>query len=297
MSVNDGSMRKASIIGLLARGFVRFVRRNPLGGPGALVLSIVALAAAFPDALASSGALDQDIPNRLQPPGPDFLFGTDGSGRDMFSRVVHGARSSLYVGVMAVVIATVVGIGLGVTSAAVGGTPDFVLQRLVDAMLGVPFMVLAVVVVVSLGPSSNSVIGALAIAYTPQVARLTRIIALTVMVEPYVLAARLQGAGTVRVMVRHLLPNTYTPVLAHATGLFGSALVAESVLSFLGLGIPPPDPSWGRMIQEGSRSYLEVAPWLTVVPGLVLTVTVLAFLFVSDGVRELLDPFESSNSG
>ena len=264
-----------------------------MGVIGALVLIVVAIAAAFPDLLTSVAPLDQDVPNRLRGPGTSFLFGTDGSGRDVFSRVVHGARVSLYVGVAAVAVSAVAGTGLGITSAAIGGKLDLILQRFVDAILGIPFLLLAVVVVVSLGSSVNSVVIALAFAYTPQVARLARATAMSVMAEPYVLAARLEGASIRRVMARHLLPNTYSPVLAQATGFFGSALVAEAVLSFLGLGVPPPDPSWGRMIQEGSRLYLEVAPWLTIIPGLVLTVTVLAFLFVADAVRDLLDPREA----
>ena len=264
-----------------------------MGVIGALVLIVVTIAAAFPDLLTSVGPLDQDVPNRLRGPGTPFLFGTDGSGRDVFSRVVHGARVSLYVGVAAVAISAVAGTGLGITSAAIGGKLDLILQRFVDAILGIPFLLLAVVVVVSLGSSVNAVVMALAFAYTPQVARLARATAMSVMAEPYVLAARLEGASIRRVMVRHLLPNTYSPVLAQATGFFGSALVAEAGLSFLGLGVPPPDPSWGRMIQEGSRLYLEVAPWLTIIPGMVLTVTVLAFLFVADALRDLLDPREA----
>ncbi len=269
---------------------IGIARHNPLACMGLVVLAVVAVAAVFPHALSSVGPLDQDIPNRLRSPGLDFPFGTDGAGRDVFSRVVHGTQATVYVGVMAVLISTVAGTVIGVGSAAVGGVADLIAQRFVDAMLGVPFMVLAVVVVVSLGPSTNAVVGALAIAYTPQVARLARAATLTVLVEPYVLAARVEGASTVRVVARHLVPNMYSPVLGQATGFFGSALVAESVLSFLGLGVPPPDPSWGRMIQEGSRLYLEVAPWLTIIPGLVLTVTVLSFLMVSDAVRDHIDP-------
>ncbi len=264
-----------------------------MGVIGALVLIVIAIAASFPDLLTSVGPLDQDVPNRLRGPGTSFLFGTDGSGRDVFSRIVHGARVSLYVGVAAVVVSVVAGTGLGITSAAIGGKMDLILQRFVDAILGIPFLLLAVVVVVSLGSSVNTVVIALAFAYTPQVARLARATAMSTMAEPYVLAARLEGASIRRIIVWHLLPNTYSPVLAQGTGFFGSALVAEAILSFLGLGVPPPDPSWGRMIQEGSRLYLEVAPWLTIIPGLVLTVTVLTFLFVADAVRDLLDPREA----
>ena len=295
--MRENFRQKMPTAGALVRGLARMARRSPLGVVGAVVLAVVGLAAAFPDALAPIGPLDQDIPNRLRPPGADFPFGTDGSGRDVFSRVIHGARASLHVGLLAVAISAAAGTAMGLVSAGVGGKIDLVLQRFVDALLGVPFMVLAVVVVVSFGSSANAVVGALAIAYTPQVARLARATAISVMAEPYVLAARLQGAGAARVILRHLLPNTYSPVLAQATGFFGSALVAESVLSFLGLGVPPPDPSWGRMIQEGSRLYLEVAPWLTVIPGLVLTLTVLAFLFVSDALTDILDLREARSQG
>ena len=288
--MNDGRRTSSGAAARALRALARVARRKPLGFVGLAVLAVVAAAAAFPDAFAGAGPIDQDVPNRLRPPGAGFLFGTDGAGRDVFSRVVHGARATLYVGVLAVLVSTLAGTAAGASSAVLGGGVDLVVQRLVDAMLGVPFMVLAVVVVVSLGPSANAVAGALAVAYAPQVARLARAAALAVLVEPYVLAARLEGAGAVRVALRHVLPNIYSPVLAQAAGFFGSAMVAESVLSFLGLGVPPPDPSWGRMVQEGSRLYLESAPWLTVIPGLVLTATVLSFLFVGDALRDLIDP-------
>lgn len=265
-------------------------RAGPSAVPGAVLLGLVLLAAVFAGLIATHDPLAQDIPNRLRPPGRDFLFGTDSFGRDVFSRVVHGARLSLYVATASVVLGMAIGASIGVVSGYAGGRVDLLVQRLADVMLGFPPLALAIIVVVALGASAASVIAGIALAVVPQAARMARSGVLSVKEETYVSAARALGAGPVRTVLGHVLPNSLGATLAYAAGYFGTALIAEAALSFVGLGVPPPYPSWGRMLHEGARQYLEAAPWLTVFPGAALSVTVLGFVLLGDGLRDMLDP-------
>ena len=274
----------------LPRGLWRFVRARPLGALGGAILLALILIALFADLVATHDPIAQDIPNRLRAPGRDFLFGTDTFGRDIFSRVVHGARTSLYVGLVTVAVATIVGTALGILSAYVGGIFDLTVQRLVDALMAFPALVLALVMVAAFGASLNNVIIAVTVVLTPQMTRLARAQALTVKEEEYITAAVSVGTGPLRTMLRHILPNSLTPVMVLSTGYLGEAIVTEAALSFLGLGVPPPDPSWGRMLQEGAFLYLETAPWLTIFPGLALSLVVFSFSLFGDALRDTLDP-------
>ncbi len=279
----------APIAAALRRG--RFIaRRKPLGAVAVLVLLTMALAAIFAAQVAPHDPLAQDIPNRLKPPGGDFLFGTDSFGRDTFSRVIHGARVSAYVGGLSVVLATVVGVFTGIASAYLGGKLDLVLQRVVDTLIAFPSLVLALVMVAILGPSLNNIVAAITIALAPQVARVARSQAFSVKQETYVSAAVSIGARPLRIMLRHILPNSLAPIVIQASGYLEQAVVAEAALSFLGLGVPPPFPSWGRMLQEGAQGYMEVAPWLILFPGLALALAVFSFAVIGDALRDLLDP-------
>ena len=291
-SRNDSSLALSSarLPARAASGVWAFARARPVAFVAILVLGSIVTMALLADAIATHDPVAQDVARRLRPPGPDGYFGTDGFGRDVFSRVVHGSRASLYVGLLSVGIASVAGIGLGTLSAYWSGPFDLVVQRAVDTLLGFPLLVLAIVMVVALGPSANSVVVAIALALAPQIARLSRASALYVKEELYMDAARVIGAPPHRVILRHLLPNSFPPVLAQVTGYFGAAVVAETALSFLGLGVPPPFPSWGRMLQEGSRQYFEAAPWATIFPGLLLSLTVLSSALLGDALRDLLDP-------
>jgi peptide/nickel transport system permease protein len=269
-----------------------FAQARPLATLALAALVAIVMVALLADVVATHDPLAQDVAQRLRPPGPDHYFGTDGFGRDIFSRVVHGSRVSLYVGLLAVSMAAVAGIGVGTLSAYWAGAFDLIVQRVIDVLLGFPFLVLALIMVVALGAAPTSVAIAIALALAPQIARLSRASALSIKQEPYVEAARALGAGAFRVILRHLLPNSFPPVLAQVTGYFGAAVVAETALSFLGLGVPPPFPSWGRMLQEGARQYFEAAPWATIFPGLALSLTVLSAALLGDAVRDLLDPRE-----
>jgi peptide/nickel transport system permease protein len=277
------------------RGFstnpvIAFIRKKPLGAFGAGILIVLCLTAIFADFIAPYDPILQDVPYRLRAPDESFWFGTDIYGRDVFSRIVYGARVSLYVGILSVLIGTAVGLVLGAASGYLGGRFDILVQRIMDALMGFPPIVLALILVVALGPSLNSVTVAIAITYLPRVARLARSSALSIKEEAYVDAARTIGCTTPRIMLLHVIPNSLTPVFVLATGQLGNSIVAEATLSFLGLGVPPPHPSWGGMLQFGAKGYLESAPWLTIFPGLALSSVVFAFALFGDALRDMLDP-------
>ena len=268
----------------------RTLRRHPVGAVALTALILMGLVAIFAEQLAPYGPLAHDEANALLAPSAEHLFGTDRFGRDVFSRVLYGARISLLVGLVSVVAGTVIGTTIGIISAYASGVTDLVIQRVVDALMAFPHLLMALLLVVVLGPSPVSVIIGIVVAFVPQVARIARAQALSVKAEPYVMAAKSLGGSPTRIVVRHVLPNSIAPVIIHATGFMEGAVLTEAALSFLGLGVPPPDPSWGRMLKEGSEGYLEAAPWLTIFPGLALTALVFCVALIGDGVRDFLDP-------
>ena len=267
-----------------------FFRKKPLGAIGGVALVAVILIATFAPLIAPFGPLDDHYEDRLSSPGSEYLFGTDIFGRDMFSRVVFGARISLYVGILSVLIGTIAGVIVGITTAYFGGWLDILFQRFMDALMGFPGLVLALALVVALGASLNNVVIAIAVGFAPRMGRLARSSALSIKEEDYVLAARAIGLTPYRIMWRHVLPNSFAPLLVLATGFLGGAIITEAGLSFLGLGVPPPHASWGRMLQNAVRQHLESSPWLAIFPGLALTVTVFGFNLFGDALRDILDP-------
>ncbi len=267
-----------------------FARHYPLGFAGGVLLVMMGIAAVLAPLIAPHDPLIQDIPNRLNAPSSQYWLGTDNFGRDVLSRTLYGARISLYVGFASVGLATVVGMLIGVASGYLGGLVDLLIQRVVDMLLGFPGLILAMVMVVAIGASLNNVVLAIAVVFAPRVVRLARSSALSIKEEPYVLAAQSIGASHIRIMLRHILPNALAPVFVLATGYLGTAIVVEASLSYLGLGVPPPDPSWGNMIFAGSRGNLEAAPWLSVFPGLTLALVVFSFSFLGDALRDAFDP-------
>ena len=268
----------------------RAARRHPVGAVAFTALIVMGLVAIFAEQLAPYHPLAHDEANALLGPSAEHLFGTDRFGRDVFSRVLYGARISLLVGLVSVLAGTVIGTTVGIISAYASGVTDLVIQRVVDALMAFPHLLMALLLVVVLGPSPVSVIIGIVVAFVPQVARIARAQALSVKAEPYVMAAKSLGGSPTRIVVRHVLPNSIAPVIIHATGFMEGAVLTEAALSFLGLGVPPPDPSWGRMLKEGSEGYLEAAPWLTIFPGLALTALVFCVALIGDGVRDFLDP-------
>ena len=274
----------------LLRRLLTFMRRYPLGGIGGLILFILVIVALFANVIAPHHFADVDFSNRLHAPDSQFLFGTDKLGRDVFSRVVYGSRTSLYVGLLSVTLGTTVGVVLGIASGYAGGRFDLVVQRVVDMLMGFPSLVLALVMIVALSPSLNSVTFAISLSLMPRMTRLSRSTALTIKEEVYVLATKAVGSSTPRILLYHVMPNGLAPVFVLATSALGSAIVTEASLSFLGLGVPPPDPSWGGMLQLGAVETLESAPWLAIFPGLALSIVVFAFALFGDALRDALDP-------
>ena len=267
-----------------------FARHYPLGFAGGVLLVLMGIAAVLAPLIAPHDPLIQDVPNRLNAPSGQYWFGTDNFGRDVLSRTLYAARVSLYVGFASVGLATVVGMLIGVASGYLGGLVDLLTQRVVDMLLGFPGLILAMVMVVAIGASLNNVVFAIAIVFAPRVVRLARSSALSIKEEPYVLAAQSVGAGHIRIMLRHILPNALAPVFVLATGYLGTSIVVEASLSYLGLGVPLPHPSWGNMIFAGSRGNLEAAPWLSIFPGLALALVVFSFSFLGDSLRDAFDP-------
>ena len=269
---------------------LRFSQKYPLGAFGAVVLILLVIVAVFAPQVATHDPLDMDIPNRLHAPSRDFWLGTDTFGRDSYSRIIYGARVSLYVGLLAVIMGTSIGTILGIMSGYLGGKFDMIVQRVVDAFMGFPSLIFALIMVVALGASLNNVMLAIGITFIPRMARLARSSALSVKEEVYILASQAIGAKTLRILLRHVLPNSMAPVFVLSTGYLGTAIVSEASLSFLGLGVPPPASSWGGMLEIGTRGYLETAPWLAIYPGIALSLVVFAFSFFGDALRDAYDP-------
>ena len=268
-----------------------FVRLRPLGAIGGIAVALLVLTAAFAPVIATDdpNALGTSA-DRLRGPGFENFFGTDTLGRDQFSRIVHGARVSLFVGLVSVAAGTTIGGVLGVASAYFAGKFDLVVQRFVDGISGIPSLIFTLALVMALGPSLRNVTIAIGFSLIPRMTRIARSQALSIKQEDYVLAAQATGCTTTRIILSHVLRNSLTGLIVLSTGALGSAIITEAGLSFLGLGVPPPHPSWGRMLQFGAKGYQEAAPWLTVFPGVALTIAVFGFNLFGDGLRDHLDP-------
>jgi peptide/nickel transport system permease protein len=232
---------------------------------------------------------DQDLSNALSPPSADHLFGADQYGRDIFSRVIYGTRTALIAIIVADGLAVVVGGAFGLVAGFAGGQVDTAVMRLTDVLLAFPYLLLALIIVAALGPSLTNSILAIGIIYTPQYARLMRGQVLAVQDADFVWAARSVGARPLRVMLRHVLPNSLSPVVVMATLQAGSVVVETAGLSFLGLGAQPPSPDWGALLADG-HSYFLTAWWIATFPGLAIFVVVLGFNLVGDALRDQLDP-------
>jgi len=272
-----------------ARLALRSLLRRPAALFGFTVLALVALLAVFApwiapyDPLATSWSLVRKAPSAAH------WFGTDEVGRDLLSRVIWGGRASLSAGVIAVAIAVGAGVPIGMLAGYLGGWVDAIISRLTDAMLAIPFLILAIALAAFLGPSLGNAMIAIGITATPIFVRLARGQVLSARAEDYVEAARAVGNPPARILVRHILPNIAPPVLVQGTLAIAAAIIAEASLSFLGLGQQPPSPSWGSMLNVAQR-FLTQAPWMAIFPGLAIFLTVLAFNLFGDALRDALDP-------
>lgn len=271
----------------------RFMVTQKIGFASILIIFFTIVVAIFAPIIAPYDPIDQNRDAFLAGPSLQHLMGTDDLGRDVFSRIVYGARISMVVGFGSIFLSLIIGTILGMVSGYFGGITDMIIQRLMDAILAVPALILALFIAALLGPSVVNVIIAIVIVSTPQFARIVRGEMLRIREMNYVEASRSIGANAFRIIFKHGLPNMLAPIIVVASLGFGSAIIAEASLSFLGIGTPPPNPSWGLMLSDASR-YMESGPWLVIFPGLALAVLVLAFNLLGDALRDFLDPKLSS---
>ncbi|HEX2480884.1 MAG TPA: ABC transporter permease [Methylomirabilota bacterium] len=272
------------------RGLVRFCRRKPLGAAGGFIMAAIVVTALFANLLATNDPIATEAASTLAAPGPAHWLGTDHLGRDIYSRIVHGARVSLIVGVSSTLVGSVLGGVIGLLSGYVGGKTDLLVQRCLDILQGLPLLVLALVMSASLGPSIENVIVAISIPIIPRSARIVRSSVLSIREMQYVEAARALGLRHLRIAFRHVLPNTVGPFIVLCTAQLGSAILVEAALSFLGLGVPEPYPSWGRMLSVSAAEYAQKAPHLVLFPGLAISLAVFGSNLLGDALRDTLDP-------
>jgi peptide/nickel transport system permease protein len=294
LPLNDGGMSEASSR-TLARDAIRRLRRNKLAVVSLAWIAMIVLVAIsadlwVPKVLGDPIAIDTTtvVQRTLQPPSLGHPFGRDELGRDIASRIIYGARVSLVVGVVATAISLILGLILGGVAAFYGGLWDSIVMRLADVFLAFPYILFAIALIAALGPGFLTVLVAIGVLGWPTIARVFRSSILSVKENEYVDAARALGAGDLRIMVRHIMPNAIAPIIVYSTMTIGGAILTEAAMSFLGVGMVPPTPAWGLMLSD-ARGYMYNAPHLMIFPGLAILTTVLAFVLLGDGLRDALD--------
>jgi peptide/nickel transport system permease protein len=287
----ESELRRA---GALANGrwgkLAYLAQRHLLGAIGLVIMALFVLTAIFANVISRYDPLTVDAVHALARPSWQHWMGTDSFGRDVFSRIVHGARISLAVGIGSTALGATFGVIIGLASGYLSGWVDLVFQRLTDILQALPLLVLALVMTAALGPSLPNVILAIAIPLVPIVARVIRANTLALRELPFVEAAKSIGMSEMRIALRHVLPNTLAPLIVLATAQLGSTILTEASLSFLGLGIPEPYPSWGRMLSESAAEYVRTAPWLVIFPGIAISLAVFGTNLFGDALRDILDP-------
>jgi len=266
------------------------IKRKPLGAASALLIVIIVLTAIFANVLAPYDPLDADPTIRLARPSAAHPFGTDDIGRDVFSRIIHGSRISLWVGLLAVGIGTAAGMVIGLACGYWEGRLDMLLQRVMDAVQAIPGLMLALAIVAVLKPNTTNAMLAIAVVIIPGNSRIVRGAVLSAKQNRYVEAAEAIGCRQPRILVNHILPNVTAPILVIASIWLGNAILIEATLSFLGVGTQPPTPSWGLMLSSTGRAFMEQAPWLAIFPGLAISLAVLGFNLFGDTLRDAWDP-------
>ena len=268
---------------------LRRLRANRLTVVGTTLTLLIVALALLANQVAPYDPIALNARHRLEAPSTDFRFGTDRLGRDVLSRVVHGARSSLGIAATSVTVSLILGSTLGLFAGYFGGALDLVIGRIMDVLFSFPALLLAIAVAAMLGPGVRNAALAIAVVYTPLFARVIRGPVISERHRDYVLAARVIGASHAAIIYRHILPNVVSPIIIQASAALSTAILIEAALSYIGLGTQPPAPSWGTMLSEG-RTFLETAPWMSIFPGLAIALTVLAFNLVGDGLRDAFDP-------
>jgi peptide/nickel transport system permease protein len=267
-----------------------FARRYVLGTVGLAIMTLFVFAALFANLIGGYSPLTVDSAHALAAPSAQHWMGTDSFGRDVWARIVHGARISLAVGIGSTTLGASIGVIVGLTSGYLSGWVDLIFQRVTDILQALPLLVLALVMTAALGPSLPNVIIAIAIPLIPTVARVIRANTLALRELPFVEAAKSIGMSEMRIALRHVLPNTLAPLIVLGTAQLGSTILTEASLSFLGLGIPEPYPSWGRMLSESAAEYVRTAPWLVIFPGIAISLAVFGTNLFGDALRDILDP-------
>ena len=267
-----------------------FITSKPLGAFGAAVAIILVIVAIFAPVIATHDPYRTAIEAKYADPGADNLLGGDHLGRDVFSRIVYGARISLYVGILSAFIGSTIGLMIGVATVHFGGKTDLIVQRVIDAMLAFPTLILAIAIMSVLGASVNNVVAALSIVFIPGTARVIRAQAMAIREMDYILAAQAVGAGNLRIMLGHMVPNTFALYLVSVTFHLGGAIIAEASLTFLGVGSPVDTPAWGNMLSSASKQYVSLSPWMTVFPGAAIAIVVFSWNVLGDALRDVLDP-------
>ncbi len=290
IALDSALMRDAAVESPMRRALRRLLRRKGAIF-GLVVIALFVLVAVFAPLISPYDPAAQSWTLVRKPPSWSHWLGTDDVGRDILSRIIFGARASLLAGVISVCIAVSIGVPLGLMAGYLGGLVDGVLSRLTDAMLAIPYLILAIALAAFLGPSLGNAMIAIGITATPVFVRLTRGQVLAVKVEDYIEAARAVGNPPWRIALVHILPNILPALLVQGTLAIAAAIIAEASLSFLGLGQQPPEPSWGSMLNSAQR-FLANAPWMAVWPGLAIFLTVVSFNLLGDGLRDALDPKE-----
>ena len=266
------------------------MRRKPLGAAGALIVIVMILMAVFANLLTSYDPTANSFAEMHAAPSAEHWLGTDQFGRDLLSRIIHGARTALFVGFVSAFIGASLGLVLGVGSAYFGGRIDLIFQRVMDVFMAFPLIIMALAVVSIFGTGTQNVIIAITIPFIPRCARVVRSSALAIREIPYIDAARACGFSHSRIILRHMVPNVMAPFLIMITAFVGQAILLEASLSYLGLGVQEPTPAWGLMLQGGAEEYAESAPWIAVFPGLAITLAVFGFNLFGDAIRDVLDP-------
>lgn len=274
----------------IAEKLLRMIRNNKLAAFSAVVIIIICLMSIMAPMLTPYGEAQQDLLNRLAPPSAAHYFGTDELGRDVFTRILYGSRVSLIVGILPSIIALVIGVALGLVAGYFGGWLDYIIMRFADVMLSVPSLLMAMVVMYTLGSSTLTLLIALSLTSWASVARVVRSQTLSIKESEYVEAATSIGVSKVRIMFKHIMPNTIPSLIVLFTLNIPSAILSESSLSFLGIGVQPPAASWGLIVNQ-AKQFLFTSPWLCLAPSLAIMVIVLAFNFLGDGLRDVLDPY------
>ena len=290
---DEPTSRRQARLSSWYKGWLTF-RANPLAMLGLIVLIFLILVAIFAPLLATHNPFAQDLGNRLQPPGADgHLFGTDSLGRDIYSRILYGARISIYIVLLVAMVAPVVGLIVGTVAGYAGGWADVILMRITDIFLAFPRLILALAFVAALGAGIENAVLAISLTAWPPYARIARAETLTIRNSDYIHAIRLQGAGPVRIVTKHIWPLCISSLVIRVTLDMAGIILTAAGLGFLGLGAQPPSPEWGAMISEG-RKYILDFWWVATIPGIAIFAISLAFNLLGDGLRDVLDPKESS---